>query len=339
MTRLPGELEGLLAEFRKGRRVALARAISLVENERPGFRSFLQALLDEPAEPAIRVGLTGPPGSGKSTVAAKLARLIQNRNESVGILAVDPTSPYSGGALLGDRIRMNEVPNDQDFFFRSMASRGSLGGLSTASRAVLDVMDRFGFDWLIIETVGAGQVETEIADVADTVVVVLIPESGDGVQVMKAGMFEVADLFVVNKSDLEGADRLTGDLRSMLEFRASGIPEADSSSNEEAWMSPVVPTEARTGEGIARLAEEIGRHRAHLEESGTLQMRRRKRILARVRDLLDRELMRRARDLLSTEELSDAVVDRILSGSVTPYAAAYELLRRMGIDRDELDIE
>ncbi len=208
----------LLESFREGRRAALARAISLVEDERPGFEALLSALYPR-ARRAQRIGITGPPGAGKSTLTAGLIGAYRARGDTVGVIAVDPTSPFTGGALLGDRIRMNDIGLDPGVFIRSMATRGSLGGLAVTTREVADVMDAFGFDHVLIETVGVGQSELEIAGTADTTVVVLVPESGDAVQALKAGLMEIADLFVVNKADRTGAAHLAGEIELMLKLR------------------------------------------------------------------------------------------------------------------------
>lgn len=220
----PGSREGLLEAFREGRRVALARAISIVENERSGFQDLLHALLRDGPAGGARLGITGPPGAGKSSLVSALAHMYRERGDTVGIVAVDPTSPYSGGALLGDRIRMNELATDPGIFIRSMASRGSLGGLATTTKEVMDVMEAFGFPRLIVETVGVGQTELEITGAADTVVVVLVPESGDAIQAMKAGLMEIADIFVVNKADRPGADRLVREIRSAVKLRSGQAP-------------------------------------------------------------------------------------------------------------------
>jgi LAO/AO transport system kinase len=208
----------LLAAFRAGRRGALARAITIVENERAGFDTVLDALHDRLGR-AHRIGLTGPPGAGKSTLTAALIRHYREQGESVGVVAVDPTSPFTGGALLGDRIRMNELSTDPGVFVRSMATRGSLGGLALATKEVADVLDAFGFDRVLIETVGVGQSELDIAAAADTTVVLLVPESGDSIQTMKAGLMEASDIFVVNKADRPGADRLAREIGTMLHLR------------------------------------------------------------------------------------------------------------------------
>ena len=217
----------LVADFRRGRRPALARAISMVEGGRPGVAELLRELLL--ARPrARRIGLTGPPGAGKSSLAVGLATLLRGTGEEVAIVAVDPTSPFSGGALLGDRIRMNDLATDPGIFIRSMATRGSLGGLAGATREVLDLLDAFGFPNILVETVGVGQTQLEIQAAADTTAVVLVPESGDGIQAMKAGLMEIADVFVVNKSDRPGADRLVREVRQALLLKAGlatrGVP-------------------------------------------------------------------------------------------------------------------
>ncbi len=208
----------LLEAFREGRRGALARAISVVEDERPGFEALLHTLYPQ-AGRAQRIGITGPPGAGKSTLTADLIEAYRKRGETVGVVAVDPTSPFTGGALLGDRIRMNDVGLDEGVFIRSMATRGSLGGLAVTTKEVADVMDAFGFDRIIMETVGVGQSELDVAGAADTTVVVLVPESGDSVQALKAGLMEIADLFVVNKADRPGGQRLARDIEMMLHLR------------------------------------------------------------------------------------------------------------------------
>ncbi|HET9948986.1 MAG TPA: methylmalonyl Co-A mutase-associated GTPase MeaB [Longimicrobiales bacterium] len=215
----------LVRRFREGSPAALARAISIVEDQREGFQELLHELLAAGPR-ARRLGLTGPPGAGKSSLLAQLARRYRERGERLGVIAVDPTSPYSGGALLGDRIRMSDIATDPGIFIRSMASRGSLGGLATTTKEVLDLMDAFGFDRVLVETVGVGQTELEITAAADTVVVVLVPESGDAIQAMKAGLMEIADVFVVNKADRPGALRLVKEIRQALRLRGGRAPEA-----------------------------------------------------------------------------------------------------------------
>src|SRR4051812_4014854 len=211
-------VDALLDQFRSGKKAALARAVSIVENRRAGADALLAALHPQLGR-ARRIGVTGPPGAGKSTLTTELAAAMRAAGLRVGIVAVDPTSPFTGGALLGDRIRMEEIALDPGIFIRSMATRGSLGGLAAATREVADVLDAFGFDRILLETVGVGQSELDIARAADTSVVVLVPESGDSIQTLKAGVMEIADVFVVNKADRPGADRLRTDVELMLGMR------------------------------------------------------------------------------------------------------------------------
>ena len=311
---LPEELASLLELFHAGKRTALARAISVIENETPGFQEFLHRVLDAGPR-AQRIGVTGPPGGGKSSLIAALAHLYRAGNEEVGVVAVDPTSPFSGGALLGDRIRMNDLGNDRGIFIRSMATRGSLGGLAATSKEVIDLMDAFGLTRLLIETVGVGQTELEITGAVDTVVVVLVPESGDGIQAMKAGLMEIADIFVVNKADRPGADHVLNDLQSALHLRAGG-----------AWAIPVLKTVAQTGEGVPELLDAVDRHREHLEESGELEVRRRGRAAVRVREVTERALRGILWGGTGTAALLEAGLDEIQRRTATPYSVAASIL-------------
>ena len=311
---LPEELASLLELFHAGKRTALARAISVIENETPGFQEFLHRVLDAGPR-AQRIGVTGPPGGGKSSLIAALAHLYRAENEEVGVVAVDPTSPFSGGALLGDRIRMNDLANDSGIFIRSMATRGSLGGLAATSKEVIDLMDAFGLTRLLIETVGVGQTELEITGAVDTVVVVLVPESGNGIQAMKAGLMEIADIFVVNKADRPGADHVLNDLQSALHLRAGG-----------AWAIPVLKTVAQTGEGVPELLEAFDRHREHLEESGELEVRRRGRAAVRVREVTERALRGILWGGTGTAALLEAGLDEIQRRTATPYSVAASIL-------------
>jgi len=344
---------GLLSDFRAGKRTALARVISLVENERPGFQAILHDLHGDLGR-AQRIGITGPPGAGKSTMTAALAAAYRRRGETVAVVAVDPTSPFTGGALLGDRIRMNEVATDEGVFIRSMASRGSLGGLAVTTNEVVDVLDAFGFDRILIETVGVGQSELDIAATADTTVVVLVPESGDSIQAMKAGLMEISDLFVVNKADRPGADRLTREIELMLHLRtgkgmhrvpahhgvdlcragARNGTEAEAKdrvagegSGSESWEIPVLQTVAETGTGIAELQAVLDKHAAWLSESGELLRRRRARAVARVREVVERRIA----EIVWVERGGEALLDEGLpaleEGRETPYTLAARIVR------------
>jgi LAO/AO transport system kinase len=340
---IPDTVASLLEPFRAGRRIGLARAISWVEGEREGFQALLHAALAGGMS-AARVGVTGPPGAGKSSLVAEMAHGYRSRGDEVGVVAVDPTSPFSGGALLGDRIRMNDLATDPGIFIRSMATRGSLGGLATTTREVIDLMDAYGFERVLVETVGVGQSELEITGAADTVVVVLVPESGDAIQAMKAGLMEIADVFVVNKADRPGADRLVKEIRQSLHLRAGeamkGVPahhgvdlkavgkgtvDADP-AGESPWSIPVLKTVAQSGEGVPELLEAIDRHRTHLVESGELEARRRSRAERRVRDVVERELTRRVWALTGSEARLLEGLDGIAEGRDTPYSVARKIV-------------
>ena len=323
----------------------------MVEGRRPGVAELLQELLL--ARPrARRFGITGPPGAGKSSLAAGLATLLRARGEEVAIVAVDPTSPFSGGALLGDRIRMNDLATDPGIFIRSMATRGSVGGLAATTREVVDLLDAFGFPNVLVETVGVGQTELEIASTADTVAVVLVPESGDGIQAMKAGLMEIADLFVVNKADRIGADRMVREIRQALMLRAGramrggaghhGVdlshmgaagesPRAAGGSSHAAaeapaWDVPVLKTSAGRGEGIDDFLDALLAHNRHLTETGRLEERRDRRARSQVRDVIADRLRGRTEAFLTSHpDLPRRIAD-IVAGRATAYSVADELI-------------
>lgn len=354
-------MDRLLADFDAGRKAALARAVSIVENHRAGF-DVLLATLHARVGRARRVGITGPPGAGKSTLTARLAAQYRAQGLTVGIIAVDPTSPFTGGALLGDRIRMEAVALDPGVFIRSMATRGSLGGLAAAAGEVADVVDAFGIDRILIETVGVGQSELDIARTADSSVVVLVPESGDSIQTLKAGLMEIADLFVVNKSDRPGADRLRHEIEVMLGLRGGnalknvpahhGVDLGRAMTREEklamnparaareaagaagadspAWTPPVVRAVASQDEGVADVVGALDRHYAYLEASGTLQARRRDRIRERVVGVVQERVHRRLWDDAATRDWLDAQLPDLEAGRTNPFGVADALLARSG---------
>jgi len=293
-----------------GDRVSLARALSWVENEHPHAVALLDACFAR-AGRAYRLGITGPPGAGKSTLVTKLALEYRARGMSVAIVAVDPTSPFSGGALLGDRVRMHELSGDDGVFIRSMATRGSMGGLAVHTAQVCDVLDAAGFDRVLIETVGVGQSELEVAQTADTTAVVLVPESGDAVQALKAGLMEIGDVFAINKADREGAERAAHAVRSMLHLGA----------RRDNWEPPVVLTVASDGTGVPALVETIGRHVAHLAEQGQLAGRRRRRLAERIESHLAARA--RARYLARVPEARrEEILSQVERRALTPAAAA-----------------
>jgi LAO/AO transport system kinase len=336
--------EAILAGLDRGDTAALARAISLVENQRDGFERVLAHIHGRVGRAATRrIGITGPPGAGKSTLTEQLTRYFRGQGLTVAVVAVDPTSPFSGGALLGDRIRMESVSLDAGVFIRSMATRGSVGGLAMTTEEVCDVLEAYGFDRILIETVGVGQTELDVARTAETTVLVLVPESGDAIQTLKAGVMEVADVFVVNKSDRLGADRLRQEVEVMLGIRRGSAfrhvaphhgradgPAAGSSEaparDVVAWEPPVLATVASKGEGIAELAAALDRHRAFLESGGRLDARRRERLAARTRAVVDRSLRQWLWDESPAEEMLAHELDDMATGHRSPYDVAAGIL-------------
>jgi LAO/AO transport system kinase len=308
----------LVYGLRSGDIRALARAISIVENDTPSATEVLSGCFPYSGR-ALRIGITGAPGAGKSTIVDKLGRHYRSMGVTVGVIAVDPTSPFTGGAILGDRIRMQESLSDPGLYVRSMATRGSLGGLARATADVASVIEASGKDVILIETVGVGQDEIDIVRLSDITIVMLVPGMGDDVQSLKAGIMEIADIFVVNKADREGADRVEKEVRAMQSLAGS----------HGEWVPPVVKTVASSGEGIDRLAEAIAQMKQWLEADGRLETRRKKYWRERIVEMMRHALMQQMREHgLSDAEL-DAHAASVVSGQEDPYRLAPELVARV----------
>ena len=298
----------LVAQMRVGDVRALARAVSLVENMAPESADLLSACFPHTGK-ALRVGVTGAPGAGKSTLVDRLARMWREAGSKVGVIAVDPTSPFTGGALLGDRIRMQHQHGDDGLYVRSMATRGSLGGLAGTTADVTQVIEASGRDVILIETVGVGQDEVEIVRLADVTVVVLVPGMGDDVQSLKAGIMEIADIFAVNKADRDGADRVEKEIRAMQSLTGT----------HNAWVAPVVKTIGTTGEGIDALFKAIQHRRQWLAENGRLEARRKAWWRLRIEGMLQQALLNEARAHGISDTELEAHAQRVASGSEDPY--------------------
>ncbi|MFD5496418.1 methylmalonyl Co-A mutase-associated GTPase MeaB [Streptomyces sp. NPDC001812] len=310
------DVSTLVAQARDGRPRAVARLISLVEGASPQLREVMAALAPLTGN-AYVVGLTGSPGVGKSTSTSALVTAYRKRGKRVGVLAVDPSSPFSGGALLGDRVRMSEHASDPGVYIRSMATRGHLGGLAWAAPQAIRVLDAAGCEVVLVETVGVGQSEVEIASQADTSVVLLAPGMGDGIQAAKAGILEIGDVYVVNKADRDGADATARDLNHML-----GLGEARAPGD---WRPPIVKTVASRAEGVDEVVEALEKHRAWMEEHGVLAERRRARAAREIETIAVTALRQRIGDLHGDRRLG-ALADRIVGGELDPYRAADELV-------------
>ena len=324
-------VEGLLS----GDQRALARAISVIENREPAYRDLVAALYAHPGDADV-VGVTGSPGVGKSTLVDALAGAYRDRGDTVGVVAIDPSSPFSGGALLGDRVRMGETAGDMDVFVRSMSARGNPGGLAAATMDAVRALSAFGKDVVIVETVGAGQNEVDVVTTADTVLVVTQPTSGDDVQALKAGILEIGDVYVVNKADLAGADRTVRDLRTMIEEAgALGSHRAGTDSvgandvptpADADWKPPVVETEATHGEGIDELVETIDGHLDFLAETGLDERKARVRIEGEIRNHLAAAIEERVEGAIDAAGGIGALVDAVRSGEADPYGITADLV-------------
>jgi GTPase len=315
------DLQHWVERLRSGDPRALARAISTVEDRRPGSSELLKSLFPHTGKARI-LGLTGSPGAGKSTLVDQLAKYFRKQNQRIGVIAVDPTSPYSGGAILGDRIRMQDHFADPGIYIRSMATRGSLGGLARATADVSTVLDASGRDLIMIETVGVGQDEIDVVRLADITVVILVPGMGDDVQTIKAGIMEIADIFVVNKSDREGAERVEREIRAMQALAA----------RNDNWTPPIVKTVASEGQGVAELAAAIGQYESYLRKEDLLRKRNVANWRERLVEMLRDALLDRARAHLNDGDMR-RYAEEIAEHRRDPYTLVEEIVSKMGPSR------
>ena len=309
------DLQELISKFQERDHLALARIITIVENKPERAKEIFDVLYKNTGNAYI-VGITGSPGSGKSTLICKVAQEMRSRGKTVGIISIDPSSPFSGGAFLGDRVRMREIVSDPEIFIRSVASRGMSGGLSKATYDIATVFDAYGKDYIIIETVGAGQAEVDVIKIADTVVCVFMPGAGDSIQAQKAGIIEIGDILVVNKADLNG-DKLVLQLELAL----------DSYTRQTGWRPPVLSTIATDGLGINELLEAIEEHRKHVELSGLLEERRRDHIEKKIKEIVESLVQGYIYTYLNEEKGIERLVEKVYSREENLYSAANKLLK------------
>jgi len=304
-----------LEKLLKSDKRTVARAITYVESDDDLSEELLKALHHNLGR-AYKIGLTGPPGAGKSTITNQLTKALVSEGKKVAIIAVDPTSPFTGGALLGDRVRMSEVGNSENVFIRSMATRGSLGGLSKKTIDAADVLDAAGYDYILFETVGVGQSELDIAQTADTTIVVLVPESGDSIQAMKAGLMEIADFFVINKSDRPGAEQAVSALQTILMMRPHDVT---------SWLPSILKTVASENRGIKEIIEEINKHHKYLLDTNNFLAKREEQLKIRIKDIIEHKLFDKIWNEKRTGIINNSV-SKVISGELSPYKLADEVV-------------